>query len=300
MLFAVGIVPAWMEILKLNIPKQKREKVFSYTQAFGYMGGGLLPFAIGWILDGHFQAWRWLFPLAASLALSAFFFQIRLLIPENTEQMKQRIEGKVDIYQLVFKPWKTAWTLLKERPDFRDFQLGFMIVGCGLMIVQPALPVFFVDSLHLSYTEIAIALTLCKGFGFASASPFWSKWIHRVDIYRFSSWIAALGCLFPACMILTKWEMGWLYCGYICYGVMQSGNELIWNMSGPIFSHDKDSSSYTSVNVLAIGLRGCVIPLLGSLICSALGASSVMVLSGLICLMATVPLISYSKKALTT
>lgn len=291
MMLAVGIVPAWMEILKLNIPKTSREKVFSYTQAFGYMGGGLLPFALGWVLDGHFEAWRWLFPLTASLALLSFIFQFRLLIPKKDSEVIQTYNLK----EHLLKPWKTAWTLLQERPDFKRFQIGSMIIGCGLMIIQPALPAFFVDSLHLSYTEIAIALTLCKGVGFAIASPFWSKWINKVDIYLFSSWIASLGFLFPALLIFSEWEISWLWCGYICYGIMQSGNELLWNMSGPLFSREEDSSIYTSVNVVAIGLRGCVIPFLGSLIASAFGAPVVMLLSGLFCLFAIIPLLSYRK-----
>lgn len=293
MMLAVGIVPAWMEILKLNIPKQTREKVFSYTQAFGYMGGGLLPFALGFLLDGYFQSWRWLFPLASALALLSFFFQRRLIIP-HTEPVQTHPQG------LFLKPWKTAWKLLVERPDFRKFQIGSMIVGCGLMIIQPALPIYFVDNLHLTYTEIALAITLCKGIAFAVASPFWSKWMQKVDIYSLSSWIAGLGFLFPACLYLSQWELSWLWCGYFCYGIMQSGNELIWNMSGPMFAGDKDSSSYTSVNLLAVGLRGCIIPFLGSLCCALFGAPTVMFLSGLICVSAVFPLQSYHKQLKAT
>ena len=75
MMLSIGSMPAWMEILKMHLSKETREKTFAYTQAFGYLGGGLLPFAIGFLLDGYFQAWRWLFPLAALIGLSAFIFQ---------------------------------------------------------------------------------------------------------------------------------------------------------------------------------------------------------------------------------
>lgn len=295
MMFAVGIAPAWMELLKLNIPKQSREKVFSYTQAFGYMGGGLIPFCLGWILDGYDQAWRFLFPAAALFALFSFFFQRRMVVPHL--KMPSLEAMPTDLYYHLLKPWKTAWTILKERPDFRIFQVGSMIIGCGLVIIQPALPVYFVDSLHLSYTELAVAITLCKGFGFACASPFWSKWIHNMDIYRLLSWIAVLGFIFPACLIMTQWELGWLFFGYICYGMMQSGNELIWNMSGPLFSGDKDSSAYTSVNLAAVGLRGCIIPFLGSLIAASFGAQTVMAASAGIMLMAIIPLYYYRSLA---
>jgi hypothetical protein len=297
MMLAVGIVPAWMEILKLNIPTKARERVFSYTQAFGYMGGGLLPFLLGWLLDGYIQAWRWIFPLTASLAFFSFFFQYRILIPLSIQQSSvNKMSFSTSLLEGLLRPWKNAWELLWQRSDFRKFQIGFMIVGCGLMIMQPALPVFFVDVLNLSYMELAIALTFCKGVGFAIASPMWSRWIHHVDLYRFSSWISGLACLFPLCLILAKFHLFWLYIGYLGYGIMQSGNELTWNMSGPIFAKDEDSSLFSSVNVVAVGLRGCFVPTLGSLFCTLFNSSFVMFLGGILCLLATIRLSSYSKQ----
>lgn len=39
------------------------------------------------------------------------------------------------------------------------------------MIIQPALPMFSVDTLHLSYTKALLALAVFKGIGFAAATP---------------------------------------------------------------------------------------------------------------------------------
>ncbi len=296
MMLAVGIVPAWMELLKINIPNKTRERVFSYSQAFGYMGGGLLPFALGWTLDGYYQAWRWVFPATAGLALISLFFQFRILIPPGPQQdkIKTPSSSSNQLYQLI-KPWKSAWNVLSEKEDFRKFQIGSMIVGCGLMIIQPALLFFFVDTLQLSYTELAIALTLCKGLGFAATSPIWPRLFNQMDLFKLNSIIAALGCLFPFCLVLANGNIAWLYIGYICYGVMQSGNELLWNMSGPMFSKDNDSSVFTSVNVLAGGLRGCCIPALGSFLAVSLGAPTVIFFSGFLCFIGAIRLLSYSK-----
>jgi hypothetical protein len=299
MLLAVGIVPAWMEVLKLNIPDKTREKVFSYSQAFAYTGGSLLPFALGWLLDGYFQAWRWMFPVTSSIALLAFFFQWRILIPDEnptTRETEQKTYSEISFTKQLLMPWTNAWEVVKNKPGFRRFQLGFMILGSGLMIITPALPIFLVDTLKLSYTEIAIALAVCKGLGFAAASPFWSKWIHLVDIYKLTAFVAIMGCLFPLALSLADVHLSLVYVGYIFYGFMQSGNELIWNMSGPFFAQKEDSSTYTSVNILAIGLRGCFIPALGSFLLVAFGASSVMALSCLFYLTAFTLLMSYSKK----
>lgn len=296
MMLTVGIVPAWMEILKLNIPDKSREKIFSYAQAFGYMGGGLLPFVLGWILDDYFQAWRWLFPVAATLGLCATFFQCRILIPQSQDPQNKLVTSSFNLPQIILKPWKSAWELLRSREDFRHFQIGTMILGCGLMIVQPALPVFFVETLNLSYTELSVAITLCKGIGFVVASPFWSQWIHKLDIYRLNGWIALLACLFPICLVCVQWNFSLLYVGYLIYGFMQAGNELVWNMSGPIFAKKEDSSVFTSVNVVTIGVRGSFVPALGSLLCASFGASMIMSISCFLLLLAAIRLMSSSKK----
>ena len=113
MMLAIGTAPAWMEILKLNIPKESRERVFSYSQAFGYMGGGLLPFALGWVLDAYFQAWRWLFPIASCIGLLAFIFERRILIPFLQGESVPLIKS-TSITDDLLKPWNTGMSGLMQ------------------------------------------------------------------------------------------------------------------------------------------------------------------------------------------
>jgi predicted MFS family arabinose efflux permease len=273
-MFEVGSMPAWMEILKMNLKKEKREKLFAYSQAFGYLGGGLFPFLIGYLLDGYYQAWRWLFPLTAFLGLMAIFFQRKMHVMQ-----KREAETKSHA------PFKAALSLLQARPDFTQFQLAFMIIGSGILVMQPAIPLFFVDILHLSYTEMAIALTLCKGFGYALTAPMLSKLLAHTNIFRFSATMANAAAIFPMVLICAKWEINCLYIAYILYGIAQSGSEFAWNMSGPIFSKDKDSSLFSSINLASVGLRGALMPPLGSLILTFSSSLIALSLGGAFCLL---------------
>lgn len=293
MMLQVGTVPAWMEILKRNVPKEQREKTFSYIQAFCYMGGGFLPFLIGGLMDNYTQAWRWLFPIAALIGLSSDLIQRK--IPIVGTSSSQEIKKIAD--HLV-KPWKEALRILKERPDFRRYQMGFMIVGAGLMVIQPALPVFFTDILKLSYTELSVAITLAKGIGFAIASPWWGRKLTKADIFNMSGAIACFASLFPLLLFFAETHLIWLYLAYFFYGIAQAGQELTWNMSGPIFSRDEDSSLYTSINVMAIGLRGAIIPLLGSFLITAISSSFPLGLGAFLCMAGGVTLYSYGQKSI--
>jgi Major Facilitator Superfamily len=294
MLFVLGSVPAWMELLKINLPDKIREKVFSHAQVLAYIIGGLLPYVLGNILDHHSQAWRWIFPLTALLGLSASFFQLRIQIKPH------KINEFSNILPISFrdfsKPWKNAWSILKERPDFFNFQIGFMFLGGGLMIMQPVLTMFFVDELQLSYTEMALALAFFKGFGFLMGSPVWSVWIKQVNIFYFCSVIALLASLFPFGLICAKSSLIFLYVSYFLYGFLQAGSELVWNLSGPIFSKENNSIGYTNINMLAVGLRGCFVPFLGSLLVSIFSSGIVMVIGGMICLLGIFQFSFYSRR----
>lgn len=294
MFLQVGMVPAWMELLKQNLPKQSRDRVFSYTQVFGYLGGGLLPFILGWILDEWDTSWRWMFPVTALIACFASYWQY--LIPIKTFDASQN-ETAPQAHALI-TPWKNALDLLKRRPDFANFQIGFMLIGSGLMVLQPALPTFFVDRLDLSFTEIGIAITLCKGIGFACSSSFWVRWINQMDLFFYGAIVAFLAVFFPLFLIAAQTQLVWLYAAYLIYGCMQAGNELSWNMSGPIFAKQEDSSPFSTVNIIAVGIRGLFIPFLGAYCLEHFNSLSVMVLSCALCLLASIKMIMYSRAKL--
>jgi Major Facilitator Superfamily len=290
MTLAIGVVPAWMEILKKNLPDSARKQTFAWGSAIGYLGGGLLPLLFAWKLDINPQAWQWIFPIAACISLLATFLQLWIPIdhvPINTIPLKKR--------NLV-TPWQQAWKLLRDRPDFANYQFAFMVIGGGLMLMQPALYLYFDETLGLSYVEFAVAISFCKGISYAAASPIWAKWMSRVDIFRFSSAVTTLACFFPLLVMSATLNLTWLYVAYILYGTMQAGSELSWNMSGPIFSKDQDSSIYTAVNVVTVGLRGMIFPALGGLLCTMTSSTVVMVLGCLSMLLATALLSSYSLK----
>lgn len=291
MFLQVGMIPSWMEILKKNLPPKTHEKVFSYSQAFGYLGGGLLPFALGWILDEWQGSWRWIFPLASLIALTAYFWQKRiLLLPEEKNEPSTKAENPL------LHPWKNAWNLLKERADFAKFQIGFMLLGGGLMIFQPALPAFFVDRLNLSYVTMGIAITLCKGIGFAGGSPLWIRSIRRFNPFYFGAIISTLAALFTLILLASEWHSIFLYLAYLLYGFMQSGNELSWNLSGPLFSKESDSSPFSRVNIIAVGIRGLFIPALGAFILSQFGSFFVILSGGVLCSLAAIRMMLYSRE----
>lgn len=293
-----GSVPAWMELFKRNLPAAKRESLITYGSTIDYCGNAAISLLLGLTMDNFEHAWRWLFPLTAMLGLISTWFLYRLPSPilKDTE-LPAPSTKKFVFKEHILKPWKQSWHLIRTRADFAYFQIGFMLGGAGLMIIQPALPLFFVDTLNLSYTEMYLAIATCKGVGVAMASPFWTRLFRKLDIYYFSGLVTLSAALSLLLLLVAPLHLVLLYCAYILYGVMQSGSELSWHMSGVIFSGEKESSVFSSTNILTVGMRGCVIPAIGALLLPLMHSIGVILIGGTLSLIATGLLMRYSRVA---
>lgn len=291
-----GVIPSWMETIKCNLPAITRERLIATGSIIDYGGAALLPLLFGMVLDGYEYSWRWLFPLTACIGLASTLFLYRIpVFVNNNETNPSPSSLWLCFKQQIVKPWKQLWQLMRENTGFATYQIGFMFFGgTGLIILQPALPMFFVDVLNLSYTEMLLALTAFKGIGVALASPFWVKLFQNRNIYYFSALVTGLAALFPFFLMGAQFHIVLLYVAYALYGVMQAGSELGWHMSGPVFSEKEDSTMYSGTNVLTVGIRGCLVPPLGAFILSMTNSSVVMLMGSCLCLIATVYLMRYS------
>lgn len=272
-------MPAWVEILKRNMKEGKRERLFSMSSALAYLEGVVLSLGLGGVLDKDPNLWKILFCAASIVGLSS----LAVLSKVQVMEAKEEIVEKVRMKELLVRPWRDSWQLMRERRDFSTFQWGFMLCGFGIMLIQPALPLLAVDWLGVKYVEMAAAVSIAKGLGFSLSSPIWARWFERMHILRISSLVFLSVGLFPLMLALSPGGVWWFYLAYFWYGVGQGGSHLVWTMSGPLFAGKEDSSRYTGVGVVLAGLRGTVGPGLGSFLTFFLGPIHVLCLGGVLC-----------------
>lgn len=305
-IFAFGIymllhratVPAWMEMLKRNLPNRTHEYTVGYWSTIDHLGTAIVTLALGFILDSSEQVWRLLFPAMAICGLSSTFLLMRLpSLPKPQLDSNAKSAHWDKIKEGFIKPWQHSWKLIREHVGFANYQIGFMIGGAGLMIMQPALPSFFVDTLNLSFVEMGLAIAVCKGIGVAVTSPFWTRLFSKMDIFYFSGLVTLVASLFPFLLLIAPLHLWVLYFAYALYGVMQAGSELSWHMSGIVFAKENESSAFSGTNVLTVGLRGCIVPAAGAIVLSMSNSIGVMALGGVLSFFSALFLIRYSRIA---
>lgn len=276
-LFSKAAIPSLIEVLKRNIPKKPREHVFSLYFILSFVESGVLGLLFGGLLDAHALDWKMLFSFAALMGLSSLLLFSRLKVPELPVQ-----QVKAPFTSLTH-PWRESFRLMRDRADFAHFQGAFMIGGAALMLMAPALSTYYADTLLLSYTNITTARFIFMAIGVAGSSLLWKKGFSHVPLLKLTSWVLFGFGLFPIALLLASMDLWFLYLAFFIYGVAQAGSHLIWNLSGTFFAADQDSSPYTRVNILMLGLRGAIMPLIGGLLCDLIGPMPVLITGMFLC-----------------
>ncbi len=274
-------VPAWMEILKLNIPKTNRESLFSWSSSIGYMESILLAVGLGYLLEISSNMWKLLFFVAAVIGMVNVYVLSK--VPVNYKKEKKE-KIRMPLVNRIKQPWQDSFNLVKNNQNFAKFQIGYMICGFGLMLVQPIIPIFCVDKLNLSHHEFAIGMLVCKGMGFVISSPIWGRLMSKISIMKLSSYSFIATALFMLLLMFSTYSLFWFYFAFTVYGVMQGGSHLLWNLSGTIFAGEENSSKYSSVNVVMVALRGSIAPPLGGLLAIFMGPYAILSLGISFCL----------------
>jgi len=296
LIFAAGIyqlfyragIPAMMEILKLNVGKERREKLFSRIFVLTFIESIVLGVFVGKLLDMHQGAWKILFFVSALLSISSIFIQMRIPLPAL---LKPDENVPPITTNRILQPIKDCIHLMRSRPDFAHFQWGFMIGGFGLMLIRPALPLYYVDQLNLSHDQVTTARYIWMGLGVVISSSFWRRGLSSLPTHRFTAYLIFGFSVFPIFLLFARWTPFWVNIAFLFYGIAQAGSHLIWNLSGTLFAQNEDSSKFTGVNIFLVGLRGLIGPVLGGILCGIVGPIPVLLAGALICIGGTIYMI---------
>lgn len=281
LLFAAGVYqlfnnaakPPFFEIFKQNVDEKTRKHLVSNTFIILFIISAISGFLFGKILDVNASFWKPISAIFSLLALTSLFIQKKLHYSQGIHFFEEKSSSN-----FILKPLQQSVAILKSSKEFRDFQVGFMLGGSALMLILPALTIFYADVLKLSHQNYTNARYIFMALGITLSTPLWKKAIAKSTLNNLMPWISLFFGLFPLVVLLSFVHTSILYAAFTFYGIAQAGSHVIWNISGTIFSKDKNSTPFTAINILAQGIRGLFIPLLGGFLTNMFGAPIVLVI----------------------
>lgn len=269
-IFNRAATPALMEIVKRNIPPKPRGRIFSLYYTLSVLEGVVFGLMLATLLHIHETNWPLFFFVAALIGLSALLIQIRIPLSDNRP-------SPTPTSNPITQPLKACLDLLKTRPDFAHFQWCFMVGGLALMVITPVRTLFSADVLSVSIGTVTVARLIFVGLGMAFSAPLWNYSMETRGIQATTYTLLILFALFPVTLFLSQFHLFFFFFAHLLYGIAQGGSHQVWHLSGTIFSGDEDSSLFSTVNVLMVGIRGMIGPFLGSILCDLFGPSPVLI-----------------------
>lgn len=281
--FNALISPAQNSIYQNNFSAQNRGQIFGFVSSIGTFSLIIASYIAGKMLDIDGDNFRIIF---AIIALAGLLYSL-VMAMIKVDKPRIPYASQHHLREIFIKPISKGFRLLQQNHEFRCFQRNFFLYGIGYLIVLPAIPIYLVDTMQMSYSEIFLAKSILAELGILFFAPLAGKISGKINPAYFSFIaFAALG-IYPIMLIVSSflpaliWAKALVYFAFFLFGIAMSMILISWNISSIFFAGDNDVSMYQSVHVTLTGIRGLIIPPLGLLILKLLGVRVVFLVSSL-------------------
>ncbi len=256
-----GVVTLRSTVWQANYPRANRADVagrIATVQAIILASVGL---GIGEMMDHNEEAFRWIYPVAASFGIIGAWIYSKMQVIGHTKILEdERSQPEL----ATMAPWKTV-ALLKEDKAFFNYMSCQFIFGLGNLMLTAPLVVVLADQFSFNYLGEILIVSTIPIILMPLSIPLWSRMLNRMHVIQFRavhSWVFVLSALIFGASIYFGNTYGlWIAAGI--RGIGFGGGVLAWNLGHQDFAPVEQSSRYMGLHVTLTGIRGLLAPALG-------------------------------------
>lgn len=254
-----AITPAQNSLYQANYDIRERGRAYGLSTAWQSVATIGAAVVAGRLYDHDPRMYRWTYTAAAVAGFAScwLFYRIRFrgqhrsaapaLGPGLAREMTRKLRS----------PFAGAFTILASDRDFRRYETAYMGYGLAFMMLQPVIPIFLVESLHVDYSQAANARGLVFYSMMVLFSPIFGRLLDRSGPVKLSTLAFLMLALFPLALMLAG-SIQAVYIAFCLYGIAMAAVNVGWTM-GPIhFAGSRDSASYMGAHVALVGIRGLI------------------------------------------
>lgn len=304
---AIAIIPALNALYQSNYPDNERGRVFGNVLAVTALATIASSMAAGWAMDHDKEAYRIIYPLTGLVGLAGIwlYWRIRPRPARLAGPAAVRTSRRTDdispseffdaLADAVRNPFRGAKSLYTADPNFLRFEIGYMLYGLGFMMLQPVIPLYLVDEIHVQYSEAATARGLIFWGMMALVSPVFGRLLDRWNAVRVSILGFAVLATVPIFLALSHTLPG-VYAAFAVFGFAMSPINIAWTMGPILFAGRKDAATYMGVHVTMVGIRGLIGNPMGLLLFKSFGSRPTFLVASLFFLAATLVMIRLNRR----
>ena len=256
-----GVVTLRTTVWQANYPRESRTKVAGKIAAIQALVLASVAFGIGQAMDWNEQAFRWVYPIAASFGILGAWIYSKIRVDNESVILKNERATSGNVSYL---PWKTFHLLLEDRP-FAKYMACQFIFGVGNLMLMAPLIVILNNEYQFDYLGEILIVTIIPILMIPLSTPFWAKLLSKTHVLTFRSihsWFFVVSSLCIGISIAMHATLG-LWIGAAIRGIGFGGGVLAWNLGHQDYAPVEQSGRYMGLHVTLTGIRGLIAPAIG-------------------------------------
>jgi MFS family permease len=247
-------------LYRVMYPKEIRGRVLGQLTFWTYLTMVPTVLLTGWLLDRGPQMYQVIYPLGALCGLTGCYYYGLLHVPRagelprTTSTIRARMAG--------------VERIIAHDRAYLLFQIAFFLSGSAFFMSNHVVLILTRDTFNFGAFELALWLSVMPQLLLALTSPVWGRVLDHIGIVRTRLLISLLmtgylasylgGVLAGAALLI--------YLGSILQGISNGGGQLTWALASSHFApRPEDVPLYTGIHFVLNGVRGLVMPWVGSI-----------------------------------
>lgn len=241
--------PAYTAVMKDVYPDTLRGRMMSYVRVAVSISTLFSSFIAGRLMDAWVD-WHVIFLIGGVFGTLTAYTFMHMPVVSSLGDDGGASSPKEFILDTV--------RILRRNPGFRWFTASVFIYGFGNLMASTLYPLFQVDHLHVTNTQVA-NLQNITSFMTMLGYVFWGWYMDKKGPLAAVLLSISIICLQPLCYIFAQ-NINWLYLGAMAAGIAMSGTDVGYLNTILLFSEPGKEAQYQSIHSSAFGIRGSLAP----------------------------------------
>jgi MFS family permease len=268
-------------------PKHLRGRVLGRLTFWTYVTMVPTMLATGWLLDKSHEMYRILYPLGGLCGLIGCYYYSLLHVPGANELPTTRRSLRSSV--------RGIERIIANDRAYLLFQMAFFLSGSSFFMSTHVVLLLVRDRFGFGAFELSLWLSVVPQMMLALGSPAWGRILDRIGIVRTRLLISVLMTGYLASYfggIVTGLSL-FVCLGSILQGASNAGGQLTWALASSHFApQTEDVPLYNGIHFVLNGIRGLVLPWVGSVLYVLTGP--VAVLMATFTSLASIPIVARS------
>ena len=269
---------------KHNYPVMFRGRIAARLQLTRFSLGIATVTCVSMLFDVNPLIYVYAYPIAAFAGAIAVLMLRRMHVRgEKTAIRNMRREVRANGPTSptgFFGPLRAAADILRTDRDYRRYMVAMSLLGSANIMVMPIMTIIVTKQLMLSYYHSCNLMEILPRLLMMFALMPWASLFDRVGVVRFRvlnacAWTgaavfggvgAAMIHYFDIFGSLTVFilAVSFVALSRLCEGLGKGGGAIAWNIGHLHFAEPDKAEIYMGTHVFLTGLRGMVVPFLGT------------------------------------